>query len=186
MIKGVIVLSRLEVARILETDAVLDLGCPWVLISIYSDTTGPLIADKALSEILYRRGCHDFETYEFHDITLEKYTRLKALYKNSKKKLKVFSKRQARGIVAFIDKYQRDPQKFVFIVHCEAGVSRSGAVGTFACRYLGLDEHRFRAINENIRPNAYVYDTLCAVSKLKGKFSRFWEEVSPEGTQINW
>lgn len=46
------------------------------------------------------------------------------------------------------------------IIHCHAGVSRSGAVGTFAREYLELDLKEFRELNPNIYPNAKVLREL--------------------------
>ena len=54
---------------------------------------------------------------------------------------------KAKQIINFIDKAQEDENDSVLVVHCQAGISRSGAVGTFACDYCGLDYNRF--IKEN-------------------------------------
>jgi predicted protein tyrosine phosphatase len=44
-----------------------------------------------------------------------------------------------------------------FIVHCSAGISRSGAVGAFINDYLDSDKEYFREFNlKRIYPNAHV------------------------------
>lgn len=112
----------------------------------------------------------------FHDISLETYNRLKKSYPDSKKNLYVFKKGHAKKILKFIDRINSDKQTTILIVHCDAGISRSGAVGIFACRYLKLDETRFRKEN-NILPNSYVYDILCNISQLHADYEKFWEDA---------
>lgn len=46
------------------------------------------------------------------------------------------------------------------IVHCHAGVSRSGAVATFSCDYCGLDYNEFIKGNRFIMANPHVLDVL--------------------------
>jgi len=43
-----------------------------------------------------------------------------------------------------------------FIIHCAAGISRSGAVGQFITDYLELDQMDFRQKNPNILPNGHI------------------------------
>lgn len=47
-----------------------------------------------------------------------------------------------------------------FIVHCSAGISRSGAVGTFMNDLFGESHQEFRRRNKYILPNLYIYNKL--------------------------
>jgi predicted protein tyrosine phosphatase len=70
--------------------------------------------------------------------------------------LKPMTTEQGLNIIDFIDS-NRDRN---FIVHCLAGVSRSGAVGQFIQEYLGLDYDEFVKHNPNILPNRYILNLL--------------------------
>ena len=45
-----------------------------------------------------------------------------------------------------------------FVIHCEAGVSRSPAIGAAIARYLRQPESEFW---QEYQPNRYVYDRMC-------------------------
>lgn len=47
-----------------------------------------------------------------------------------------------------------------FIVHCTAGVSRSGAVGAFANDLFGEVYQTFKSRNKSINPNSYISSKL--------------------------
>ena len=167
MINSIRILPRYSVEKLISTEATWGLRHPWILISIYSDTTGPLIVGEPDIERLKIKGCIDVKAFEFHDITQKKFKALKKSYPKAKKQLKLFTESQAKDMLEYIDKYNNDDRDTMLVIHCEAGVSRSGAVGLFACGYLGIDIVRFRALHPTINPNPYVYDTLCSVSKIK-------------------
>ncbi len=68
-----------------------------------------------------------------------------------------FSNDQAKSIISFIDN-NKDKN---FIVHCVAGISRSGAVGTFISNYLdNVDYEFFKKYNTRIAPNMLILTTL--------------------------
>lgn len=46
------------------------------------------------------------------------------------------------------------------VVHCLAGISRSGAVGTFLINYFGWDYSIFKKLNPDIKPNGLVMRKL--------------------------
>ena len=46
------------------------------------------------------------------------------------------------------------------VVHCAAGVSRSGAVGTFAADFFEVDRTEFKRINPYIQPNPHILSLL--------------------------
>ena len=68
-----------------------------------------------------------------------------------------FTEEQARTLVSFVDLRKEVPFWFV---NCAAGVSRSGAVALWLCRYLGHDEEQFWKDNPNVLPNRLVLSTL--------------------------
>ena len=70
---------------------------------------------------------------------------------------KAFSEDQANEIIEFIKKNSGAED---FIVHCHAGISRSGAVGRFINDYLGGDKELFERMNPRIVPNGRVLELL--------------------------
>ena len=66
---------------------------------------------------------------------------------------KAFSEEQAAKLFSFIKKH-RDKEEC--IVHCMAGISRSGAVGAFINGYCGGDWEEFKRQNPQIIPNGRV------------------------------
>lgn len=70
----------------------------------------------------------------------------------NRRQCKAFTEEQAKQVVEFIDR-NKDKN---FIVHCAAGISRSGAVGRFISDYLGTDKDRFKNMNPHILPNSHV------------------------------
>lgn len=67
-----------------------------------------------------------------------------------------FCEEYANQIFDFIDKWKNSPEEVNLHINCEAGISRSGAVGTVLREYLDLDEQMFRVMNRGINPNAYI------------------------------
>jgi predicted protein tyrosine phosphatase len=70
---------------------------------------------------------------------------------------KAFTEEQGKELIAFIDKNKHKKQ---CILHCTAGISRSGAIGTFVSLYLGGDYDKFKRDNPYISPNAHVMSIL--------------------------
>ena len=69
----------------------------------------------------------------------------------------LFSKEQAKQLYDFIFKNRHKSQ---VLVHCSAGISRSGAVGTFINDFLKKDYFVFKREHPNILPNPYVLRLL--------------------------
>lgn len=172
MIEKIIVLSRRYVEKMLkELSRISIIEGNWALISIYSDK---LLIDFKEMEILKILGCDNHISLRFDDITKNEYD----IKVKDNPKLRLFTKDHAENIVNFIDQINKNPKIKTLVVHCAAGVSRSGAVGLFACRYLKLSEYEFRMINLLIHPNEYIYDLLSDVSGLKKDYISFWESQS--------
>jgi len=72
----------------------------------------------------------------------------------------LFTKFKAKKLYEFI---KRNKDKNLAILHCAAGISRSGAVGTFIYDLYGRDTmtyEEFRRKNPRIQPNSYILNTL--------------------------
>lgn len=65
---------------------------------------------------------------------------------------RAFNEDQVQSLIDFID----DNMDKDFIVHCTAGISRSGAVGRFINDILGGDKEKFLRTNSRICPNGRV------------------------------
>ena len=75
--------------------------------------------------------------------------------------LMMFTEEQARQVVAFLDEIKETHP--VLLCSCDAGISRSGACGQFACDYLGWDKEKFHKHNPYIHPNCHVKSLLWRV-----------------------
>lgn len=78
----------------------------------------------------------------------------------------MFSERQAKKILDFVNKHKNNVD--FFIVNCHAGISRSGAVGLWLVRYLGNSEEEFFKKHPKVMPNQYVLNIL---EKIQRNFS---------------
>jgi len=177
MIKWVSVQPRRVIEDILYTGKKPEyLKHPWALISICSYPGRKLIKSEKEENSLRSSGCNNGLTAYFGDLVVKSYYAMRDSYSEKQwHKIILFEEEMARGIINFINKINKMDIP-VLVVHCHAGVSRSGAVGVFATRFLGLDEKLFREVHEKyISPNNHVYDTLCKVSHLKGKYDDFWK-----------
>jgi len=78
----------------------------------------------------------------------------------SKEQGKIFTDEMARDVVNFIIKHK---DKEFIIVHCAAGISRSGAVAQFINDYFIKDKNlkeSFSLINPRVIPNQLVFKKL--------------------------
>lgn len=91
----------------------------------------------------------------FDDITND--IEVPTLSTNEIKKIIAFTEKQAGKIIDFLDK---NKDRKLAIVHCAAGISRSGAVGQFINDYFGEDYFKFKKNNPHIHPNPYVLRLL--------------------------
>lgn len=70
---------------------------------------------------------------------------------------RAFTSEQAEQLLRFI---KNNSDKESCIIHCAAGISRSGAVGTFVNDYFHGDFHKFQKQNPHILPNGLVLRLL--------------------------
>jgi hypothetical protein len=128
----------------------------WYFISIYGDDSR--LVNPKTSKILNGLGCVKSASILFWDITDKSYSEIKKLGKVTRAIL--FNDKHAKKIIRLIDLAQKDTQDSVLVVHCTAGISRSGAVATFACDYCKLDYAEFLKNNPCLYPNQFVLRTL--------------------------
>lgn len=83
-----------------------------------------------------------------------------------KVKAKAFTREQAEELLDFIE---NNKTKSNCVVHCSAGISRSGAVATFIVDYFNLDWFKFKNDNPHIHPNNHVLKLLKMVLGEKSK-----------------
>ena len=88
--------------------------------------------------------------------------------------LKLMRKTDAIKIKMFIDTYKYKVNNI--IVHCTAGISRSGAVGCVLARYLNGDDNYLLATGKYI-PNKHVYKLMCEVLGLDYSEDMFKEKL---------
>lgn len=163
MIKNIKVFSRHTMEGFISNNG---LNFPfdyWYLISIHS---GDILVSPTARQLLKNIGCQSLISMNFWDVTPEdKHTLLK-------KDLDViiFEDSHALKIIKFIDRVQKDSKDSTLIVHCHAGISRSGAVGTFACDYCGLNYNEFIKENYYVQPNSHILRTLRSVAKMTPNF----------------
>jgi len=74
------------------------------------------------------------------------------------------SEKQAEELVQFLSKHLA---KNLAIVHCSAGISRSGAIGLFLSDITRSGYEKFKRENPMVIPNGYVYRLL------KKKYEQF-------------
>lgn len=72
-------------------------------------------------------------------------------------KTRAFTEEDAKQVIKFLDKNKHIK---VLLIHCAAGISRSGAIGQFALDYLNGDRDHFKINNKHILPNAEVLRIL--------------------------
>jgi predicted protein tyrosine phosphatase len=144
----------------------------WALVSVYNDQ---ILVDIKELEILKSIKCEDCLSLRFADLTKEQYEKLNNVEKRTIRSL--FTKEQAEEFIKFINAVNEKDIK-ILMIHCAAGISRSGALGLFACRYLDLDEEKFRKDNPNIFPNSYVMQLLVEASGLKKSYEEWWKDTT--------
>jgi len=126
---------------------------PWHLISIHS---GDIFASPFVENKLKSMGCMDILSLEFWDVTPRDFENTKRDYSEAV----IFDRKHARDIIDFITEANKLLADSALVLHCHAGISRSGAVATFACDFIGLDYVEFIRYNSNIFANPHVLRTL--------------------------
>jgi len=178
MIKNIYVFSKAVIRRIIEDqNYFLNLNSDWALISIYGSPTDPAIKNKKEEQELKDKGCSKILYECFGDYTKTDLEYFQTNYTTAANHVKVITIEQAKEIVHFIDSVNLQDTTENLVIHCHAGISRSGAVGLFACRYLKLHKKNLVELNK-IHSNTYVLDLLSKVSGIKKSYKLFWKKLS--------
>lgn len=115
------------------------------LISI-STPVGESIASRRYSKQVPLDGWHAVLELQFHDVTSVVPTFPDLI---------LFDEEMAKELLGFIKQHQGKP----FVVHCDAGVSRSAAVGSFLRDFLQY-EATFHETRDDKFRNILVYNLL--------------------------
>ena len=145
----------------------------WWLISYCTRKSEILLTDSVQHDFK-KAGCMGHLTIVCGDVTPGNIEEARKLMPD----LEVFNEAQAQAIVNFIEKARDSKLLGGLVVHCDAGISRSGATGTFAIDLLGLDYERFSADHPWLRPNYHILSLLNKASGLRGKESAFGKIIS--------
>lgn len=160
MISEVRILSRWEMDKIAENPLRFPwYGQNWGVISIYTD--GEYLTPETRKS-LEEMQCLHMLSLNFWDITDLDYEAVKLKHKN----VILFNEDHAKQIIDVVKEMQQDERKMTCIVHCDAGVSRSGAVGEFINDFCRLDYLHFKDKNANIVPNFFIKSMLRKLSGL--------------------
>ena len=135
-------------------------GQKWALVSVYTGDhkTSTKFLTNEVKKNLTRKGMCEGLSLRFWDIGDDK-VKLASLLSFHYKPI-LFDEKMARKVVEFVDRMIADPEPVVFVAHCDAGVSRSGAVGLFAVERAGKDIGEFFHENPNVYPNEFVLRML--------------------------
>jgi predicted protein tyrosine phosphatase len=144
----------------------------WALISIIESVERPFLNPQRES-ILSQLNCKAILKLIFSDI--------KPSYNHEDEIL--FNKDHARQIISFVNNLKEID---TLVIHCHAGVSRSGAVGVFLAKYLNVDFEKFKEENKNISPNEYILDLLMEESNSKFEIEPFWNKPLTDSIFTLW
>ncbi len=136
----------------------------WAIISIYGSMDHPLFAIVCEEDRMKENGCVGALSLQFDDLILSKLDEVTA--REMRKKYIPFDSNMAIQIIDFIEEIKDKCE--LLIVHCAAGVSRSGAIGEWVMEYLGLNNEEFNKVNPCIVPNGDVKRIMYNVSGIKG------------------
>jgi predicted protein tyrosine phosphatase len=129
----------------------------WHLISISCPDT-PTQVNSLINErtagVLKLQGCNKVLSLQFDDITEKKYEDCLS----QGKKYTLFSHKQAEEVIDFIKELQNEQKDSDLVIHCDAGISRSGAIAQFVSDFLKIP-----FLDSHIHPNSYVRRMLWRV-----------------------
>ena len=141
------------------------IGKPWHLISIHGDSK-KFLTDKNV-EALKKLGMLGCLSLEFWDITDDKDC-LESMDHHGYKYI-LFDKEMAKQTVDFLERRKLEAGDHVLVLHCDAGISRSGAVAEFAAEFFGITTETFEKENPYLRPNPFVRRLLRESAGLAGE-----------------
>jgi predicted protein tyrosine phosphatase len=98
-------------------------------------------------------------TFQFHDVD-PAWFQGPTWTDEARSKYRWMTPEEAKRCVEFIRRHHAKPEACALYVNCMAGISRSGAVGTFAHRFAQTDREQFERTNPEIMPNGHILRLL--------------------------
>ena len=151
MIQNVSITSRQNLLDRMDNGTIARINRPFILISIFGEE-GPCIGD--FNKVKLGENCKGVLELFFADVEPSDGFDTDMLFREE----------HAFKIIEFVNRHKHNANHV--IVHCMAGISRSGAVGQWIVDYLKLNKDHFKIANPWICPNAHVYMILAVTSGL--------------------
>jgi predicted protein tyrosine phosphatase len=149
-------------ARALSYESMKDLVCNQT--ELLNQHTFISIAPDSLRaecpEVLWPQNSERWLSLFFDDIRPEHLSFLPLLQEHYGRPLHNFDEELADTIIDFLELSHKRPSEEVLYVNCIAGISRSGAITSFACETFGFDRKKFMQDNPRIMPNNLMLYTL--------------------------
>ncbi len=92
----------------------------------------------------------------FEDVRPEHMHLIPSLEEELGRRFSLFHDEQADRIIEFLSSCHSRQSNETLFVNCVAGVSRSGAIASFACEVFNMDKGNFKRANPTIQPNSLV------------------------------
>lgn len=112
--------------------------------------------DMRTNDVIWPAESERWMSVFFEDIRPEHTLLIPLLEKQLGRQLIRFGDEQADSIIEFLNNCHRRPKEETLYVNCVAGISRSGAIVSFACEVFNLDRDKFKKDNPYILPNNLV------------------------------
>ena len=141
------------------------IGKPWHLVSIHGDSE-KFLTEKNV-ESLKKIGMLGCLSLEFWDVTDDQ-DNLDSMSHGGYKYI-LFDEHMARQVVEFLERRKMEQGDHTLVLHCDAGISRSGAVAEFSAEFFGIPSEDFQKANPHLRPNSFVRRLLRESAGLAGK-----------------
>jgi len=109
-------------------------NCKYAVISIYTRSNDIFFIEATINAFK-EMGMLDQLSLQFWDVDGKDKEKILAQYPHAV----FFDKTHAVKIIDFVQELNKKEEDIGLIVHCDAGISRSGAAGMFITEYLGLD-----------------------------------------------
>ena len=155
MIKKILVLSRPDMETLIANDCI-SLSCigKWNLISIHGSHE-PLLNPELIKKLkgVGMQSCLSFNFWDITESDVEELTKQGQDYV-------LFNTGHSNQIIEMFNTIKNSNEDSTLIIHCHAGISRSGAVGIFATDFFDYDFWTFRRDNPNVSPNYMILRML--------------------------
>jgi predicted protein tyrosine phosphatase len=120
---------------------------------------------------IFPEDTDDILTFQFHDVDPE-WFQGPTWTEEARNAYRWMQPEEAKRCFEFVRRHHEKPDVCFLYVNCMAGISRSGAVGTFAHRYAQTDRDHFERTNPEIMPNTHVLRLL-----MREWYGRDWPEL---------